>query len=120
VLGRRVREQALILRTGGGLVVVTGCAHPGITRILECIQCLYTEQILLLIGGFHLEWALSRNVRRIVTAFRDAGVRFAAPTHCSGEKARSLFQREYGSYCLDVGLGRTVALDELTASSQTR
>ena len=33
-MGGDIKEQSLILRTGGGLVVITGCSHPGIVEIL--------------------------------------------------------------------------------------
>ncbi|HBG04081.1 MAG: hypothetical protein A2075_08900 [Geobacteraceae bacterium GWC2_58_44] len=34
-LGTTPREQALVIRTGRGLVIVTGCAHPGIERVVR-------------------------------------------------------------------------------------
>jgi len=113
ILGRRVKEQALMIRTDRGLVVLTGCAHPGITGILKTVTRLH-EEILLVMGGFHLEWATVRKVEKIITAFRSHGVQYVAPTHCSGDKARALFQRHYGPHYLDVGVGKEVLLAELT------
>jgi 7,8-dihydropterin-6-yl-methyl-4-(beta-D-ribofuranosyl)aminobenzene 5'-phosphate synthase len=112
-LGRFIREQTLVLRTRAGLVVLTGCAHPGIARIVQHVRRLYEGEILLVMGGFHLEWATGRKVRQIIRVFREAGVRFVAPTHCSGEKARGLFDRAYGRSCLRVGVGSTVSLADL-------
>jgi 7,8-dihydropterin-6-yl-methyl-4-(beta-D-ribofuranosyl)aminobenzene 5'-phosphate synthase len=113
VLGRRIKEQALAIRTPRGLVVLTGCAHPGIVRILKRIRRLHEEDILLVMGGFHLEWVTKWKVEAIVAAFRRHGVRYVAPTHCSSDKARELFQQNYGPGCLDAGVGKRIVLADL-------
>jgi 7,8-dihydropterin-6-yl-methyl-4-(beta-D-ribofuranosyl)aminobenzene 5'-phosphate synthase len=113
VLGRRVKEQALTVRTGRGTVVLTGCAHPGIAKIVEKVGHLQEENTFLVIGGFHLEWATRRKVEKIIGVFRDRGVRYVAPAHCSSDKARQLFREHYGERYLDVGAGKTLALADL-------
>jgi len=113
VLGRLVREQALIVRTSQGLVVLTGCSHPGIVTILEKVRSLHEGNALLVMGGFHLEWATAGKVQRIIAAFKDYGVQYAAPTHCSGDKARQLFQQHYGDRYIDAGVGKTISLADL-------
>lgn len=113
VLGRRIKEQTLVLRTRQGLVILTGCAHPGVGRIVAMSHRLHREDIELVMGGFHLEWAMSRKVRQIIAGFRKCGVRCVAPTHCSGEKAREQFREAYGPQFIEVGVGRTVKLTDL-------
>jgi 7,8-dihydropterin-6-yl-methyl-4-(beta-D-ribofuranosyl)aminobenzene 5'-phosphate synthase len=113
VLGRRVKEQALMLRTQRGLIVLTGCAHPGIVRILQRVRSLHEEDILLVMGGFHLEWVTKWKVEAIIAAFRSWGVRYAAPTHCSSDKARLLFQQSYGPGYIEVGVGKRLTLADL-------
>jgi 7,8-dihydropterin-6-yl-methyl-4-(beta-D-ribofuranosyl)aminobenzene 5'-phosphate synthase len=113
LLGRRIKEQALIIRTERGLIVLTGCAHPGIARIVKEVRHLHEENILLAIGGFHLEWATRGRVRSIMTAFRSYGIRYVAPTHCSGDKARRLIQEGYGPGYVEAGAGKTITLPEL-------
>lgn len=113
-LGRRIQEQALVLRTPRGSVVLTGCAHPGIVPMIERIHHLHAEDLLLVMGGFHLEWTFRWQVRQIISVFRGHNVQYVAPTHCSGDKARQLFQQQYGAHYLDIGVGKTVALADLT------
>jgi 7,8-dihydropterin-6-yl-methyl-4-(beta-D-ribofuranosyl)aminobenzene 5'-phosphate synthase len=114
VLGRRVKEQALIVRTQRGLVVLTGCAHPGIAQILKKVRSLYGETILLVLGGFHLEWVTRGKVETIISSFRSCDIRYVAPTHCSSDKARQLFQQSYGPGYIDTGVGKTIFLADLT------
>jgi 7,8-dihydropterin-6-yl-methyl-4-(beta-D-ribofuranosyl)aminobenzene 5'-phosphate synthase len=102
-----------VVHTARGLVVLTGCAHPGIVRILEKATLLHGEPVLLLLGGFHLEWSMRRKLEKIVAAFRAHSVRHVAPTHCSGDKARQFFQQHYGPQHLEVGVGKTVTLADL-------
>jgi 7,8-dihydropterin-6-yl-methyl-4-(beta-D-ribofuranosyl)aminobenzene 5'-phosphate synthase len=117
VMGRLIKEQALIIRTQHGLIVLTGCAHPGIVRLVEEVKSLHPENILLVMGGFHLEWSTAGRVERIIAAFQSHGVRYVAPTHCSGERARHLFQRHYGEACFDAGAGKTIGLADLKGST---
>lgn len=114
VLGRRIKEQALVIRTQRGLIVLTGCAHPGIVRIIEEVRRLHEGSILIVTGGFHLEWVTKGRVESIITAFQDYGVRHVAPTHCSGDKARRLFRQSYGPGYVDAGVGKTITFPELT------
>lgn len=114
ILGRLVKEQALMIRTQRGLVLLTGCAHPGITAILKTVTRLYEGDILLVMGGFHLEWATARKVKKIIGVFQSHGVQYVAPTHCSGDRARDLFARHFGQGYVSVGAGKRVALADLS------
>jgi len=113
VLGRLVREQALVVRTERGLIVLTGCSHPGIATIMEKVRTLHEGNVVLVIGGFHLEWATAGKVQRIIAAFKDQGVQYVAPTHCSGDRARQLFQQQYGDRYIEAGVGKTISLADL-------
>jgi metal-dependent hydrolase (beta-lactamase superfamily II) len=50
----------------------------------------------------------------LVSTFRNCGVRYVAPTHCSSDRARQLFQQSYGTRHLEMGVGKTIALAALT------
>jgi 7,8-dihydropterin-6-yl-methyl-4-(beta-D-ribofuranosyl)aminobenzene 5'-phosphate synthase len=49
-----------------------------------------------------------------MAAFRSCGIRYVAPTHCSGDKARRLIQEGYGPGYVDAGVGKTITFSELT------
>jgi 7,8-dihydropterin-6-yl-methyl-4-(beta-D-ribofuranosyl)aminobenzene 5'-phosphate synthase len=113
LLGRRIREQALVVRTERGLVVLTGCAHYGVRKMVEWVKDAHGHDLLLVLGGFHLEWAMKRDIEKMIDVFQRLGVRYVAPTHCSGDKARQLFQQRYGTHYIEAGVGRTITLADL-------
>jgi 7,8-dihydropterin-6-yl-methyl-4-(beta-D-ribofuranosyl)aminobenzene 5'-phosphate synthase len=112
-LGKLIKEQSLVIRTSKGLIVITGCAHPGIAKIVTKAKDLLEGDILLVIGGFHLEWATKGRIERIISAFEELRVRYVGPCHCSGDKARGLFERHFGENYIQIGAGKVIALADL-------
>ncbi len=111
ILGTMIKEQALMISTDRGMIVITGCAHPGIVNILEIAKDILEEKIQLVMGGFHLAAMRKPELEEIITAFRKLGVERVGPCHCSGELARQTFKQEYGSNFLDVGVGRLIEFE---------
>jgi len=78
-------EQALAVRTDRGIVVVTGCSHPGVSEILEAASKL--GKVFGIIGGLH--------------GFSDfdrlRGLSLICPCHCTQYKSelRQLFPKQY-------------------------
>jgi len=112
-LGKLIKEQSLIIRTNNGWVVITGCAHPGVIRVVNAAKDLIKDDILLLMGGFHLEWATRGRIEKIISVFERWHVRYVGPCHCSGDKARSLFEKHFGKNYINVGAGKVITLADL-------
>ena len=109
-----VKEQAALLKTDAGTVVITGCAHPGIVRIVEIAQKILPENDLALVmGGFHLLNDGNEEILSIIKRFQSLGVRYAAASHCSGERARKLFARKYAKRFIRLGAGSIIGLEDL-------
>jgi 7,8-dihydropterin-6-yl-methyl-4-(beta-D-ribofuranosyl)aminobenzene 5'-phosphate synthase len=110
--GTDIVEQALVAHTDKGSIVITGCAHPGIVKIVEKARKLTGNRgVLLAMGGFHLRGENERTLRKIIASFRRLGVSKVCPCHCSGNRARELFRERYGSdYIISVA-GTSVRLD---------
>jgi 7,8-dihydropterin-6-yl-methyl-4-(beta-D-ribofuranosyl)aminobenzene 5'-phosphate synthase len=102
------QEQALIIEAAEGLIVITGCAHPGIVQILQRAREVVPGNIYLVIGGFHLLNATAPQIQGIITSFQVLGVENVGPTHCTGDLAMQLFQQAYGVHCLTMGTGREI------------
>jgi 7,8-dihydropterin-6-yl-methyl-4-(beta-D-ribofuranosyl)aminobenzene 5'-phosphate synthase len=109
-----IREQALALNTTEGLVVVTGCAHPGIVSMVRKAREITGEnKVYLVIGGFHLSSESASRLKSILREFRRLSVQKAAPCHCSGDEARKLFKQDYGAGYIECGVGKRVILPKL-------
>jgi 7,8-dihydropterin-6-yl-methyl-4-(beta-D-ribofuranosyl)aminobenzene 5'-phosphate synthase len=107
-----IKEQSLILKTNEGLLVITGCAHPGVVKIVERAKQLVKDDVLLVMGGFHLGGKSEHEIQEIIASFRELGVVHVGPCHCSGDKARRLFQEAYGEKFLQIGVGRIITISE--------
>ncbi|MEJ2656744.1 MAG: MBL fold metallo-hydrolase [Desulfobacterales bacterium] len=106
-------EQSLVLRSASGLIVLTGCAHPGIVRIIEKAKDLFKEKVLLVMGGFHLMDMSMDDMEQIFKRFQELGVRYVGPCHCTGETQIKAFEKAYGKQFLKVGVGKVVRVKDL-------
>jgi 7,8-dihydropterin-6-yl-methyl-4-(beta-D-ribofuranosyl)aminobenzene 5'-phosphate synthase len=105
-LGTSLQEQALVVETGKGLVVITGCAHPGIVSIVKKARAMRPNAgVALVMGGFHLLSASPRQIDEIVRELRELGVERVAPSHCTGDLARSRFKAAYTTNYVEGGAG---------------
>lgn len=105
-----LRELSLAINTPDGMVVVVGCSHPGIDKIVEAASTI-NPRIHLVTGGLHLLVASDSDIEAIVTALRDRfKVEYVAPGHCTGEPAFTALKRAFGSRYLYAGLGTTLPL----------
>ena len=113
-VGRRIVEQTLAVETGEGLVVVTGCAHPGVVEMVRRAQSVGVRlpRPYLVLGGFHLGGMSRRQVERIIADFRQLGVQRAAPCHCTGDRAMRIFAEKYGEDFISVGVGGVITISE--------
>jgi 7,8-dihydropterin-6-yl-methyl-4-(beta-D-ribofuranosyl)aminobenzene 5'-phosphate synthase len=104
-LGGKKTEHALVVDTDHGMVVVTGCAHPGIVNVVEEVHRLGQGDIALLIGGFHLRGASAGEVHSIAGDLKRLWVQRIAPTHCTGDRAIEILSKEFGPDCVATGAG---------------
>jgi 7,8-dihydropterin-6-yl-methyl-4-(beta-D-ribofuranosyl)aminobenzene 5'-phosphate synthase len=109
-LGGEIIEHSLVLETGQGLVVVTGCAHPGIVSILTKTKDLHTGDLFLVLGGFHLRGKSATELLRIFAEMRSLGVQRVAPCHCTGVEAIGVFSEEWGDGFVDAGVGTVIGI----------
>ncbi|MCK4604984.1 MAG: MBL fold metallo-hydrolase [Deltaproteobacteria bacterium] len=107
-MGEWIREQSLILETPKGLIIITGCAHPGIVRIVEKAKDLLKKDIYMVAGGFHLAGTSTTRIREIIQRLKDLGVEKVAPSHCTGEEAISLFKESWGKDFVEGGCGAVI------------
>ena len=105
-----LHELSLALETPDGIVLVVGCAHPGIDKIVESASTI-DKHIHLIVGGLHLVVTKDPEIEKIVTGLHDVSkVDYVAPGHCTGEPAFAALKKAFGDHYLYAGLGTTIAL----------
>jgi 7,8-dihydropterin-6-yl-methyl-4-(beta-D-ribofuranosyl)aminobenzene 5'-phosphate synthase len=119
-LGSGIREQSLIVNSERGLVVVTGCAHSGITNIVETAIRLANADVYLVVGGFHLSGATNEEILSVVERLRSLDVTNVAPCHCSGDLSRRIFKDSFGDGYVDAGAGTIIRIEPKPASADCR
>src|ERR1700746_3968858 len=103
-----LRELSLAFNAPDGMVIVVGCSHPGIDKIVEAVGAI-NPRIHLIVGGFHLVVAPDPDIERTVTALHDRfRVEYVAPGHCTGEPAFTALKRAFGNHYIYAGLGTTL------------
>ena len=131
-LGSPIREQALALETARGLVVITGCAHPGIATMVREAKAQLGGDVYLALGGFHLGGASATQIVATIAELQELGVQRSAPSHCTGDAARRAFAEAFGAVSIryvghlpgscatGVGTGRFAGLLRQRAASGLR
>jgi 7,8-dihydropterin-6-yl-methyl-4-(beta-D-ribofuranosyl)aminobenzene 5'-phosphate synthase len=103
-------ELSLAVRTPQGLVVLTGCGHCGVEKVLAEAAGV-DRRIHLLAGGFHLVSAVDADIEQVALNLRERWkVDRVAPGHCTGERAFRTLQRLFGGRYLYAGGGETIPL----------
>jgi 7,8-dihydropterin-6-yl-methyl-4-(beta-D-ribofuranosyl)aminobenzene 5'-phosphate synthase len=107
-----IEEQALIVNTSQGLVVITGCAHPDVADMAEQAQAYMGRNIYLLMGGFHLIGRSDDEIRAIIKRLKALGVKKVAPSHCTGDTAIRLFRDAWKDDFIDGSLGAVIEVPQ--------
>ncbi|OGD24582.1 MAG: MBL fold metallo-hydrolase [Candidatus Aminicenantes bacterium RBG_13_63_10] len=110
-LGAEIIEQSLVIDTPRGLVVVTGCSHPGIVNILRRAGEILDKPIHLVFGGFHLRGKTEAEVADIISAFRELKVEKCGATHCTGDKPIAAFREAFGKDFVPLGTGKIIEVE---------
>lgn len=105
-------EQALVVHVDAvGLVLITGCGHPGLERLVERAESLYGQRVVAVVGGLHYKGARAEQV--------DAQIRFlqsrqpvlvALSAHDSGPAALAAFQSAFGDCYHSLRVGEPIHL----------
>ena len=100
-------EQSLVMDTKEGLVVITGCSHPGIDKIVKEVHKMFPDELICLVtGGFHLGSAFNNKINKIANSLQKLKVQYIAPSHCTGSRAIKIFQEKWKDKFIDLTLGK--------------
>ena len=107
---KELKELSLAVNTADGVVLVVGCSHPGIEKIVEAATAI-NPKIRLIAGGFHLVVAPDEIIAKAVAMLKDTfKVESIAPGHCTGEPTFAALKQAYGDRYLYAGIGTSLPL----------
>jgi 7,8-dihydropterin-6-yl-methyl-4-(beta-D-ribofuranosyl)aminobenzene 5'-phosphate synthase len=117
---RELKELSLAVNTPDGLVLVVGCSHPGIEKIVEAAAAI-NPKIRLIAGGFHLVVAPDDAIAKMVTALKDTfKVENVAPGHCTGEPTFAALKQAFGNRYIYAGVGTSLRLQPSMGTGERR
>lgn len=111
VMGNGPNEQALIINSKKGLILITGCAHPGIINIIEKAMKIFKKRVLFVFGGFHLKGKSDDAIKTVIGKFLSLGVKKVGGSHCTGSRAMQLFKAKYGKNYIQMSVGKIIPLN---------
>lgn len=106
-----IAEHALILDTKNGLVVMTGCCHPGIINMLKKIKSDFNKNIYMVFGGFHLLEKSDKEMESIIKDMKGLGILKCGATHCTGDRQIQLFKEAFGKDYFELGVGNVIRIE---------
>jgi len=108
--GRKIYEQSVVIKTGDGLTVICGCAHPGVVNIVRHAKESFQTRVHSLIGGFHLKDNTDKTNLNIIKDLRELGARRIAPMHCTGKRATEMMSKVFASDFVRAKAGDSIEL----------
>ncbi len=113
-------EQSLVIETSVGPVMLVGCSHPGIVKLVKTVQeQRQKDSIRYLLGGFHLLRKKPEAIKQTINQLQDLNVQSVSPAHCSGDLATEMFQTLYGTQFHAPGVGRRIVIENGRLSVST-
>ena len=101
-----IDDQALILCTKKGLVVLLGCAHAGTINTLWCIaNNLKVETFYAVIGGTHLGPLTEEQLNYSIDILKQIDIKVLGVSHCTGLHVAQRLLQELGEKCTYASVG---------------
>ncbi|MBK9729135.1 MAG: MBL fold metallo-hydrolase [Saprospiraceae bacterium] len=102
-------ELSLSMKTAKGQVLIVGCSHTGVEKIIKQSKDFLKEPLDLVYGGFHMIPFDRKQTLQLATQIKDdLQVNRVAPAHCTGHLAFKILKDIYGSNYIYAGLGETI------------
>jgi 7,8-dihydropterin-6-yl-methyl-4-(beta-D-ribofuranosyl)aminobenzene 5'-phosphate synthase len=106
-------DTSIVIDTGEGLVLISGCGHAGIVNSMEFAQkAVRNAPVVTVIGGFHLFAASDETLAWTAGRIKALGVRYLLGAHCTGIEAVYRLREA-------AGLTRTTAVVGAVGASYT-
>ncbi len=110
-------DQALLLRTAAGTVLLLGCAHAGVVNTTRYARALWpAPPIHAILGGMHLAGARADRLARTTVELHTLDLGLLVPAHCTGRHPTSMLQTALPGVCTPGEVGASFSFEGLSAA----
>jgi 7,8-dihydropterin-6-yl-methyl-4-(beta-D-ribofuranosyl)aminobenzene 5'-phosphate synthase len=116
----RGAEQALVVHVAGeGLILITGCGHPGLERLVQRAESLYGEEVVGVVGGLHYVKETVEEVQPHIQFLQSRPLRLVALSpHDSNEAVRAAFENAFPDAYQRIAVGEAIRLPRTALSKR--
>ena len=105
-------ELSLSLSTGAGEVLVVGCSHSSVQKIIQETKKYKNQPIELVYGGYHMLPYNRLEINKITAQLKnELEVKKIAPAHCTGHLAFKILKDNYKENYIFAGLGERIKFE---------
>jgi 7,8-dihydropterin-6-yl-methyl-4-(beta-D-ribofuranosyl)aminobenzene 5'-phosphate synthase len=106
-----VDDQALIIKTDRGMIVISGCCHSGIVNTLEAALSLFPDvPVRAVVGGFHLLEADAGLIKKSIDYLIRLNPLQVIAGHCTGFDALCSLREAFGERFQRLSVGARYTL----------
>lgn len=106
-----VQEQSLIIKINDQSIMLSGCGHPGIAKMVKLADSTTHHPINIIVGGFMMKNKSGQQIKTEIESLKNLGVEKVAPSHCTGDSALIIMKMEFGEKYIPSGLGKVFTKD---------
>ena len=91
-------EVLVAVDTPKGVIIILGCAHPGMKNMIDTVKALLGRPVFAILGGTHLVEASRENLEKSIGYLSDETLCVVGVSHCSGKKAMDILEASNSRY----------------------
>ncbi|MGE4488615.1 MAG: MBL fold metallo-hydrolase, partial [Kiritimatiellales bacterium] len=108
---RFVDDQAVLIETLAGTVVLVGCCRAGLANIMEYVADLTGRRsIYAIIGGLHLEHAATDTMENVLDMLFEFNVQMLGMAHCTGAEAEAVLRTKFSRHSFGISVGSRIRI----------
>jgi 7,8-dihydropterin-6-yl-methyl-4-(beta-D-ribofuranosyl)aminobenzene 5'-phosphate synthase len=105
-------EQSLAIKVDGyGVVLITGCGHPGIQQIIINAETAMGEPVVAIIGGLHYQKSTQTKIQDDLTVMRKHNLKLlAVSSHDTDQTVLDILAKQFPDAYQPVVVGQTIEM----------
>lgn len=109
---RNVEQAVAVNVAGKGIVLITGCGHQTVEKIVARAQALFEEPVVGLVGGLHYQGFTRAQALPHIEFVKSLNLRMVGLSpHDSSKEAMDAFRQAFPNAYQEVQVGRTISFD---------